>query len=158
MNRAELLANIDSGRAELDAALAAIDRATLTEPLLPNGLSVKDIIGHIGFWERRIATLYDILMRGEEPVDSVSNETVDALNVRIFEANQTVPLGITEVNEQEAYQALRRVAESASDPDLFDPHRFPWTQGMPFYQFIIENTYGHYADHLSDLRAVGGRP
>lgn len=157
MNRAELLSNIDTGRAELEAALATIDRPLLTEPLLPNGWSAKDVIGHIGFWERRIADLFDMLTRGEAPEDTVTSDTVDVVNARAFEANQTVPLGITEVNEQEAYQALRHVAETASDPDLFDPHRFPWTQGMPFYQFIVENTYGHYADHLTDLRAVGGR-
>ncbi len=157
MNRAELLSNIDTGRAELEAALAIIDRSLLTEPLLPNGWSAKDVIGHIGFWERRIADLFDMLTRGEAPEDTVTSDTVDVVNARAFEANQTVPLGITEVNEQEAYQALRHVAETASDPDLFDPHRFSWTQGMPFYQFIIQNTYGHYADHLADLRAVGGR-
>lgn len=157
MNRAELLMNIDNGRAELEAALAAIERARLAEPLLPNGWSVKDVIAHVGFWERRIANLYEILLRGEEPLDAVTNETVDALNDRIYAENQTVPLGITELNEQEGYRALRRVAETASDPDLFDPHRFAWTQGTPFYQFIIENTYGHYADHLDDLKAVGGQ-
>lgn len=156
MNRAELLTNIDTGRAELEAALASIDRAHLTEPLLPNGWTVKDVIGHIGFWERRIANLFDMLLRGEEPVDTVTNETVDALNGRVFQENQLVPLGIIELNEREAYQALRRVAETAADPDLFDPHRFDWTQGTPFYQFIVENTYGHYADHLADLRAVAG--
>ena len=157
MNRADLLTNIDNGRAELEAALAAIDRNRLTEPLMPNGWSVKDVIGHIGFWEGRIAKLYDILLRGEEPVDTVTNETVDALNLRIHAENQMIPLGIMELNEQEAYRALRRVAETASDPDLFDPHRFDWTQGTPFYQFIVENTYGHYDDHLVDLRAVGGQ-
>ncbi len=154
MNRAELLTNIDNGRAELEAALAATDRDRRTEPLLPNGWSVKDLIGHIGHWERRMVNLFDMLLRGEAPVDEVTQDTVDAFNARAYQEDLMVPLGIVELNEKEAFHALRHIAETASNPDLFDPHRFAWTEGTPFYEFIVVNTYGHYADHLDDLRAA----
>ena len=48
--KAALLALIDVTRAELDAAVAAVppeDR----EKSLPSGLSVKDILAHVTFWE-----------------------------------------------------------------------------------------------------------
>jgi hypothetical protein len=98
--------------------------------------------------------LFAMLLRGEAPVDEVTADSVDAFNKRAYEENMTVPLGIVELNERDAYQALRHIAATASDPDLLDPHRFDWTEGTPFSEFIVANTYGHYADHIDDLRAL----
>lgn len=155
MDRAELLNRIHAGRAELEDAIGRFDRRHLNEPILPNGWSVKDVIAHIGFWERRIANLYAILSNGELPTDAVGAESLNELNARVFEENQLLPLGIVQVNEQEAYLALLNVAEMAPDADLFDSDRFAWTGGEPFFNWIVENTYGHYADHVPDLnRAV----
>ena len=52
------------------------------------------------------------------------------------------------------FAAGSAVAQNAPEDDLFDPGRFPWTDGQPFYRFIAENTYEHYADHVPDLRAM----
>ncbi len=154
MDRNELQARIQDGRAELMAALGHFERHALTEPKLPNGWSVKDLIAHIGFWERRIANLYDILSSGEVPKDTIANESLDRLNARVYEENQLLPLGIVQINEEEAFQSLLGVAINAPERDLFDPQRFAWTQGEPFYNWIVENTYGHYADHVPDLTAA----
>lgn len=157
MDRAELIKQIHDGRAELEAALALFDESDMNEPLLPNGWSVKDVIAHIGFWEGRIVSLYGILSAGDVPKDTVTAETLDELNARVFEENQLLPLGIVRLNEQEAYQALLNVAETAPEDDLYNAERFAWTKGTPFYQFIVENTYAHYADHLPDLRTAARR-
>lgn len=156
MDRNELLDRIRLGRAELEEALARFDKRDLTEPLLPNGWTVKDVIAHIGFWEQRIANLYEILSAGDVPQDAVGAETLDELNLRVFEENRLLPLGIVRLNEQTAYQALYRVAETAPDTDLFDPQRFAWTEEEPFVNWIVINTYGHYADHIPDLLAAAG--
>ena len=157
MNREELLKRILDGRSALDAALAQFNESDLTEPSLPNGWSVKDVIAHIGFWEKRIATLYEILVAGDVPKDTVTDETVDALNARVFEENQLLPLGIIRLNEEESYQAIVEVAENATEDELFDARRFDWTRGRPFYHFLVENTYEHYADHVPDLLAIAGQ-
>jgi hypothetical protein len=154
MDRNELLSRIRESRSELEGVIARFDKHQMTEHLLANGWSVKDVIAHIGFWEGRIAGLYEILKAGEIPKGEVDLDTVDGLNARVYEENQLLPLGIVQVNEQEAYQAILAVAENAPDDDLFVPERFPWTQGTPFSQFIVENTYEHYDDHLPDLRAA----
>ncbi len=157
MNRAELLNQIRDGRAAFEAALALFDEDELTNTVLLNGWSVKDVIAHVGFWERRIATLYDILSAGNVPQDTVTSETIDELNARILEENQTLPLGIARLNEEEAYQALVSVAENAPEDDLFDEQRFAWTEGQPFHRFIAANTYEHYADHVPDLLSAASR-
>lgn len=154
MDRSELLNQIRAGRAELEAAVARFDRHDLTAPLLPNGWSIKDVIAHIGVWERRMVTLYDILRAGELPQVRVDGETIDAFNARAYQENQLLPLGIVQINELEAYQALVRIVETAPDDDLFDPQRFAWTEGDPFYRFILINTSEHYTDHIPELMAL----
>ena len=58
--------------------------------------------------------------------------------------------------EKDAYQKLLSAAESATEADLFDPHRFAWMKGQPLAEWIINNTYGHYDEHLTDvLRWLG---
>jgi hypothetical protein len=154
MDRNELLARINEVRKELETEIARFDRNQVNTPLLPNGWSVKDVVAHIGFWEGRIAGLYETLRAGEVPEGAVDLSTVDELNNHVYQENQLIPWGIAQVNEKEAYLALLSVAENAPDDDLFNPDRFPWTQGTPFLQYIIENTYEHYNDHLPDLRAI----
>ncbi len=154
MDRTELLSHIRDGRAELESALKSLNKHDLTEPLLENGWSIKDVIAHFGFWERRMVTLYEILASGEKPEDLISDDTLDKLNAHVYEDNELIPLGIVQVNELEAYEALLAIAETAPEEDLFDPQRFAWTEGEPFYNWIAVNTYGHYADHMPDLTRI----
>lgn len=151
MNRDELLKNIHAGRRELRSAFGHYNKHDMIEPLLPNGWSVKDVIAHIGFWERRVVNLYNTLAEGSVPDDPIDSLGLDELNARILEDNQLVPLGIAQVNELEAYQELLHLVETAPEGDLFDPQRFAWTEGEPFYNWIIGNSYGHYADHIAEL-------
>ena len=44
------------------------------------------------------------------------------------------------------------VPETAPEAHLFDSARFPWTQGMAFHEMIGNNTYGHFDEHMPDLR------
>lgn len=154
MDREELLTRIHEARRELEEAINRYTPNQVTEPLLPNAWSVKDVIGHIGFWEARMVSLYTILRAGHIPEDVVSEESVDELNERVHQENQWLPLGIVQLNEKEAYQAILSIAESAPEADLFDPNRFAWTEGDPFYRFIAVNTYEHYRDHIPDLLAA----
>ncbi len=154
MDRSELLTRIREDRTELEDVLQRFERQNLTAPLLPNGWSIRDIIAHIGFWERRMVTLYDTLSSGSVPQDPIGEESLDRLNARVYQENHLLPIGIVQMNEAEAYGALLTIAETAPEADLFDPERFAWTEGDPFYRFIAVNTYEHYADHLPDLRAA----
>lgn len=151
MNRKELLNNIHAGREELRSALGRYSKHNMIEPLLSSGWSVKDVIAHIGFWERRVVNLYNILAGGDIPNDPIDSLGLDELNARVLEDNQLVPLGIAQINELEAYRDLLDIVEAAPEEDLFDPQRFAWTEGEPFYNWIVGNSYEHYAAHLPEL-------
>ncbi len=158
MNRNELLSQMHAGRNALEAALARVDTDQMTAPVLHDGWSVRDVLVHLGFWERRTVTRYDALRRGETPGGEVSSDAeLDALNARVYNEGQGRPAGEVRTDESAAYQALLRLAETAPEADLFDPQRFPWTQGRPFAYWIEANAHGHYEEHLPELMAWLGQ-
>ncbi len=91
MNKAELLANIRSGRQQLDVSLAHLGEEQLLVPVLHGGWTVKDLIAHFGFWEERIVTLYGQLVRGEEP--AADELSLDELNAQAYRAASSRDVG-----------------------------------------------------------------
>lgn len=149
MNKAELLTNIRSGRQQLDVSLTRLGEEQLAVPVLHGGWTIKDLIAHFGFWEERVVALYGQLVRGEEPpADELS---LDELNDQAYRLNRAGTLDEVRREERTAYSQLIFLTANAPDDDLFNPQRFTWTQGKPFAEWIVNNTYGHYEEHAADL-------
>ncbi len=153
MDRAELLSQMQAGRTRLETALARVDAGQMDVPVLPNGWSIKDLLFHLGFWERRTTALYETLRRGAVPETARNDDEVNALNARAYTEGRDRPLDEVRTEEAAAYQALLAVAEKAPETDIFDPGRFCWTEGRPFFNWIEGNTYGHYDEHLPEVLA-----
>ncbi len=152
MNRAQLLEQMHSGRQRLEATLARVRDDQMLTPSLPGNWSVKDLLAHIGWWEQWIVNTYDTLLRGEIPYSPHLDEmAVDDLNAQLFAEYHDRPLAEVHREEKDAYQKLLSLAENAAEEDLFHPHRFAWMEGHPFVEWIINNTYEHYDEHLRDL-------
>ncbi len=148
MNKTELLANIRSGRAHFEKALAHFGDDQWLAPNLHGGWSIKDLIAHIGFWEQHTTQRFSALLRGVNPPDE--SLTLDELNARVYAQNRHKPLAEVRLEEQAAYERLLLLVENALADDLFDPQRFAWMEGRPFVEEIVNNTYGHYEEHQAD--------
>jgi hypothetical protein len=153
MNKTELLTHIRSGRAQFESVLARFSHDQLLAPTLHGSWSIKDLIAHIGFWEQHTTVRFGALLRGAEPPDE--GITLDELNAQVYAQNQHKPLAEVRLEEQAAYEQLLLLVENALDDDLFNPQRFAWTESKPFAEWIENNTYGHYAEHLTDLETSG---
>jgi hypothetical protein len=149
MNKAELLANIRAGRLQLDVSLARLSEEQMLVPALHGDWSIKDLIAHFGFWEGRIVTLYGQLSRGVEP--AADEPALDELNAQAYAQHRAQTLDEVRREERATYLQLLAIAVNAPDDDLFNPQRFAWTQGQPFAEWIVNNTYGHYEEHQADL-------
>src|SRR5215208_1980944 len=154
MKRQELLANMRAGREQLDAALARIAPTQMIEPILDAGWSVKDLLAHIGWWEHRIVSTYHSLLHNDIPDPALDAMPVDELNHMIYVENATRSLPEIQRDERRAYDLLVSLAETAPEADLFEPHRFAWTEGQPFVAWITGNTYEHYQHHLPVLHTL----
>ncbi|HZY45209.1 MAG TPA: ClbS/DfsB family four-helix bundle protein [Anaerolineae bacterium] len=149
--RVELIEQIKSGREELDGLLNQLSDEKMLVAALPGNWSIKDLLAHFEWWAKRAANLYRFLSRGQTPPDE--DIEIDQLNARVYAENQNRSLDNVRREEREAYQALLALATEAPEADLFEPHRFAWTQGNPFVNWIINNSYSHFAEHLGDVQA-----
>jgi hypothetical protein len=153
MDKAQGLHEIRAGRAELKELLARIEPGQMDmEKALYENWSVKDLLAHLGFWERRAGAILKALQAGEAVPSLVEGgTTLDEVNARAFAANHFRALAEVRAEEEAAYQELLALTENAPENDLFDPQRFEWTKGQPFFDWIEGNSYGHYQEHLPAL-------
>lgn len=150
MNKQELTTKILTGRTQLEAALSHVDEERMPLIILHGEWSVKDLIGHLGFWENSVVSLFNALRAGKTPEPFPE---LDALNARVLSESRKQSLSEVRRQEKSAYQKVLSLIKDASDRELFDPAHFPWTEGRPFESFISDNTYGHYEEHLPELTA-----
>ena len=146
ITKAELIEKVRAARAELEALLAQIDPEHMGEPGVTSDWSVKDIVAHIGFWERSVL---DGLRTGERGLQG----EVDEINERVFRANRDRPLGEVLAEAREIYRDLLATIEALPEDALTAPDRFTWTGGRPVWVAIAGNTYWHYPEHAESIRA-----
>jgi len=162
MNKDALLDHIHAGRNRWESALAPLNSEQMTAPALFDGWSVKDLVAHIGTWERTAAAVFAALLSGQTPGFEIGETAgdefnLDEFNARSFAEHHEQSLGEVMAGEQAAYRSFLGIVEGASEADLFEPNRFAWMQGDPFASWVSANTFEHYDEHLADLSAWLGR-
>lgn len=152
MDKQELIGAMMAGRTRLGALLARVDQFQMEETALYNLWSVKDLLAHLGFWERRAVTIYQTLVSGKNPNPIAGEDgSLDEVNALAFTANHDHPIAVVRMEEEAAYADLFALAQAASQAELFDGSYFTWTKGTPFFEVIANNSYGHYEEHLPFL-------
>lgn len=151
MDRTEIINRINASRARLEEALNNFSDAEMTEPILPDGWSVKDLLAHLGWWQFRVVDIYGALVRGSVPRVVIDFNDIDRVNQSVLEELRHQPLDETRLYEKQAFINLMKIVETAPDIDLFNRHRFSWTQGEPYVNWVTHNTYEHYDEHAALL-------
>lgn len=142
--KASILEQIRSTHAPLEALLASIDDARMTQPGVNGEWSVKDILAHITWWEqhllRRMRTGQDDLY--VEGVDARS--ATDRANAEVFAANRDRPLADIRAEFDASYRELLATIEAMSDDELAPDD---------MYEAISWDTFRHYPEHTATLTA-----
>jgi uncharacterized protein (TIGR03083 family) len=153
MDREELHQQMVSGRQQFKATLARLTDTEMSAPFLLGNWSVKDMLAHIAWWEMRVLKIYQTLLKGETVAPIFEDVSIDALNARIYAEHRHRDLAEIIQEEEQTYQDLLSLVQTAPERDLFDPGRFSWTEEKPFALWVVWNTYDHYAEHSADLSA-----
>jgi hypothetical protein len=143
-----LTAKILSGRQAFEEILARVPEKDMEAPVLHDGWSVKDVLGHLGLWESLTVSRFNLLRAGHvpEPV-----RYLDVLNARVLADLRLVSLEEVCRREQESYQQLLDMIQNASDDELFKPGYFAGANGNSFAAWIPGNTWEHYQEHLPEI-------
>lgn len=147
MDRPTLFIELFAGRERLRAALATLSDAAMLDRVDVEWTR-KDVVAHLGAWERRFVDLLERLRRGEWPEDAWET---DELNARLYLDERDRPLADVRVREEAAWGRFLAAVEGMTDEELFDPHRFAWTQGDPLVDWVTGNANEHIDEHLEQL-------
>ena len=147
MNKNELLANIRRERATLDALVTSLSEAQMIAPELDAGWSVKDVLAHITAWEQLCLKWIREGRRDEGPF---TQESIDAFNQSIFDANKGRALDAIREESKRSYVAIVETVEALADDLDAAP---AWAPGRPLGEIISSNSDEHYREHIEQIEA-----
>jgi len=148
-NKAELLAQMQSGYGAFETLLAPLNAEQLSTPGVNGAWAVKDILVHLAAWQTRVSIRLEAIARHEEPqLDPVNtDEKMDAFNHETFAANRTRLPDEILADFRATVKRLYSNVEKADESDLFEPGRFAWLEGGMLWQSVAGNTFEHYEEH-----------
>ena len=154
MTKSELLANIRRDRAQLDALVARVGEARMTEPALEGGRSVKDVLAHISAWEKICLALVRNNRPIQPPPPGESGPSTDVINQKVYEESRERPLGDVVADAERSYTDLLVLVESLSDDSLtavLGAGQEGAEASPPVGQLISGNSDEHYREHIAQI-------
>ena len=149
MDKATFIGAIRSGRKQWDDVLAEIDESHMLEPMEEGEWSVKDTIVHITWNEREMIGFCQQHALGSD----LWNVPQDERNARPVKEKRDIPLSEILTESQRVYAQFFEVAQTLSDEDLNDAHRFRDIQGdLAPWQLIAGCSFDHYPEHIAIIR------
>jgi|SRR5690606_18664071 len=160
ISRAELLRNMEQGWEKLDAYIKTLSSAQLTGPTDAAGWTAKDHLMHLAVWANGVAHLLDGGVRREKmgvDAETWASRDFDRINAVIQQAYKDKPLSEVLGALREAHNTLYAKAQALSDEDLRRPYNYfdPTSpQDRPIIGWIINDSYGHYEEHMPWIDAI----
>ncbi len=152
-SKSGLLNSLRAGRANLETALAGLTEEHLSRPGVETTWSVKDVMAHLMFWEKRALFYLKAARDGYQQADDLWRaDTVDKLNERNYIDQQHRSTSDILDEERSVFQTIVHLVESTPEHDLIAPGCFEWAHGEALYDLIAGESFGHIRDHLDALR------
>ena len=148
MNKAEFIQTLTDAHERWEERLRQFPK----DVELASGMSLKDVIAHITWYEREmVGMLWDRALVGSRLWDL---PTTDERNAAILQENHPRPWSEVLAEARQVYQQLFEGVQSLTEEELVEPLLFT---NMPEdwvpWQVIASNSYKHYLQHLPDLRS-----
>ena len=163
MTQAEAVATLEEGRAQLEALLASLDDAQLSQPATIGGgeWSAADLLAHVAFWEEIALQAAAEWRAGQAPwIETVFREKrVDAVNAENFERSRGDAPDVVRERAARAHQALVDLVAGMDAGEWAGraPYRTSRRETLGMMLGAITGAsgrgYGHVFAHLPDLEA-----
>ncbi|MGW8225450.1 MAG: ClbS/DfsB family four-helix bundle protein [Anaerolineales bacterium] len=158
MKKEELISALTTGRAEFLKAIEDIPQQEMTIPGIVGQWSLKDMLVHLTRWEAELVKLLWQAKQGTTPTTiHFTPETVDQVNERWYQQSSSRSMDVVwddflKVREQ----TIRRV-DGFGEQELNDVDYYPWLDSSPLWKWIADDSFGHEAEHIEDIRAWRSR-
>ncbi len=159
MTGPRLIGLLDAERTRWHALLAEVGAARMEEPGVEGTWSVKELIAHLTFYERRIVEgARQVLVTGRfsRPADDLAAMTMDERNEVIAAQARVRPVADVLAEADQVFGQLCAILARAPTDLLNDPRKLgiredegedvaPWMR-------VANNSYGHYRQHEQAIR------
>jgi hypothetical protein len=160
LSRAEAIAILEDGQAQLDALFGRLDNQEMTQPQTIGGgdWSAKDLMGHIAFWEELALNAIDACRAGRRAaVDEFADAA--AANAHNQRASANHSLADTRSRAAAAHSAIVSVLRTLSVAEWTSPPACEGATKSSLEELLggilgaPNRPFGHAWAHLDDLRA-----
>jgi hypothetical protein len=141
-------------------AVVARTETELSEPRLPGGWSVKDVLGHLAWWDHWLVyTLYpDNASLAANPPPLLeeirnNNMTLDALNAYVLQFNKARSLAEIRRDFAKAHRTSAQVGAMLTESDVFDPNGRSALIGRSVSELVF-GIYEHYEEHAHEIETA----
>lgn len=158
---AEILPRIERSIQRVTQAVKAMPPAQINAPLLAGGRSVKDVLGHLTWWDQwLLVTLPPV--PGDPPLDITlplsdqippTNHWADEMNAKVLAYNQPRQFPEIWTEFTATIDLLVRRVSKLTDEDLYDPNGMAAIIGHPVAPDII-GIYEHYEEHAHEFEQL----
>lgn len=143
MTKSELLRLVNKEWQQLVGAVSSLTEELFEKPELAGEWSVKDLMGHISFWENVAVDRLEKILTGER-IRFIADEDVPRINKEVVERIRSEPLSRIRRNFQLVHTGLVRAI------DRFPEEKFR-SNDQNITEWLAENTYQHYSEHRQRL-------
>lgn len=151
MTKEELIDKIEQSHSEWESVLAEVGEERMTEPGVEGDWSVKDLVAHLSSWQQRVLDRMDADTTGKQL--EVLGQTVDEINVALYERNRELPLADVLAQARDTYDRFLERVRGLSEQQIFECGHFTFTKDNPLYEWIAGDTFEHYDEHSTSVRA-----
>ena len=153
MNKTNFLRAMQAKRARLEKNLATLSEAELDHKTTAESWSIKDNLAHLTFYEQyMLKRVHKSLENKDIVITGVTKQEQTARNSKIFTENKERSPAEIITEMQNSFAQVIALAEIIPEPVLTNPDYFAWLNGIPLWQYILDETCGeHYKEHLGRL-------
>jgi len=141
ISKGELEKKISQAHRAMRDAIGALPAQRWDEKL-PSGWTLKEMVGHLAYWESTIPAFVAALRSG---TPSDGGEEADAPNARAAAVARGLSRDEVLCRWDDAHTEMLDIARNLSDAELED---------ASLMQKFEEDTHGHYPNHYADLSAA----
>ena len=156
VTKAALLARIHAERSRFERVVAGVAPERLTEPVLPGGWSVKDVLAHVAWGEREaVGVLRHRALAGSGLWDLPEDER----NAAVVAESRSRDVEDVRRDHRAAFRDYVTEIAALSDDDLNEPDRISGLAaripGWRPWRVIYDP--GHYDEHARAIEAAFGQ-
>lgn len=160
--KTDLLARIESAYTQIEAVISPMSEAQLTTRARPGQWAVTDHLAHLALWERGVVALLrkqDRYAAMNLSAAAVKVMGMEGMNTAIYAMYSQRPAAEVLALFRQTHADMVAVLNELSFEDLQRPYEYysgdPASDDpRPIMGWVIGDTYEHYLDHLSGLKAV----